>query len=162
MPKTLAGLIRDRLFSGFIIVLVLTAALMAVGFFAYFLFNPTAGSALQNLALALAMFLAIAVSCGWLVTRVPESILQSVDDLERGQVALAPSVDAPPAPTLAEMPLPLVTSATNDAIALRLQDVVSKGQSSNGSRLQLMDRVAHDLRAPLMAIQGYAVLQVFS
>ncbi len=166
--KTLAGLIRDRLFSGFIIVLVLTAALMVVGLFAYFLFNPTSGNALQNLTLALAMFLAIAVSCGWLVTRVPESVLQSVDDLERGQVALAPSVeapsveapsvDAPSAPTLVEMPLPVATSATNEAIALRLQDVVSKGLSANGSRLQLMDRVAHDLRAPLMAIQGYAVL----
>ncbi|MEK7277310.1 MAG: HAMP domain-containing sensor histidine kinase [Chloroflexota bacterium] len=154
----MAGLIRQRLFSGFVIVLVLTAALIAGGLFAYFLFNPTAGNALQNLTLAVAMFLAIAVSCGWLVTRVPESVLQSVDDLERGQGALPSSVDAPPQPALPEMTLPAETSYTNEAITSRLQTVVSQGQGSNGDRLQFVDRVAHDLRAPLMAIQGYAVL----
>ncbi|MEK9163748.1 MAG: HAMP domain-containing sensor histidine kinase [Chloroflexota bacterium] len=153
----MAGLIRQRLFSGFVIVLVLTAALIAGGLFAYFLFNPTAGNALQNLTLAVAMFLAIAVSCGWLVTRVPESILQSIEELERGHDSTAPPSD-PPQPTLPEIPLPAETSYTNEAITSRLQSVVSQGQGSNGDRLQFVDRVAHDLRAPLMAIQGYAVL----
>lgn len=154
----MASHIRQRLFSGFIIVLVVTAALIGGGLFAYFLFNPTSGNAMQNLALAVAVFLAIAVSCGWLVTRVPESILQSVEELERGHVSTALSSDPPPQPTLPGMPLPAETSYTNEAIASRLQDVVSQGHGANGDRLQFVDRVAHDLRAPLMAIQGYAVL----
>src|SRR3989304_3515388 len=154
----MASRIRQRLFSGFITVLVVTAALIGGGLFVYFLFNPTAGSAMQNLALAVAMFLAIAISCGWLVTRVPESILQSVDDLERRHVPASPSRDAPPRPALPEMPLPAEPSYTDEAIASRLQNVVAQGQGSNGDRLQFLDRVAHDLRAPLMAIQGYAVL----
>lgn len=154
----MASHIRQRLFSGFITVLVVTAALIGGGLFVYFLFNPTLGSVMQNLALAVAVFLAIAISCGWLVTRVPESILQSVDDLERRPVLAAPSSDAPPQPALPEMLLSAETAYTDEAIASRLQNVVSQGHSSNGARLQFVDRVAHDLRAPLMAIQGYAVL----
>lgn len=152
----MASHIRGRLFSGFITVLVVTGGLIGGGLFAYFLINPTSGNAMQNLALAVAVFLAIAISCGWLATRVPESILQSVDDLERQHAPTAR--DTPPQPALPEMPLAAETSDMNEAIASRLQSVVSQGHVSNGDRWQFVDRVAHDLRAPLMAIQGYAVL----
>ncbi len=152
----MASHIRGRLFSGFITVLVVTGGLIGGGLFAYFLINPTSGNAMQNLALAVAVFLAIAISCGWLATRVPESILQSVDDLERQHAPTAR--DTPPQPALPEMPLAAETSDMNEAIASRLQRVVSQGHVSNGDRWQFVDRVAHDLRAPLMAIQGYAVL----